>query len=139
MQIPLPIVAALASVLHIVLFSPAADAEVLVVTDSLHPVQSPAGTRVIELDQPVRIEARLTRNLPAAPDAAAELMRQRLRDGGSELQQRIGQAYQGVADAWGLGVAKLPAVVVDRRYVIYGESDVAMAVAHIDAYRGTHP
>ncbi|MEX5685360.1 TIGR03757 family integrating conjugative element protein [Pseudomonas silesiensis] len=139
MQIPLPIVAALASVLHIALFSPAADAEVLVVTDSLHPVQSPAGTRVIELDQAERIEAQLTRNLPAAPGATAALLQQRLHDGGSELQQRIGQAYQGIADAWGLGIAKLPAVVVDRRYVIYGESDVAKAVAHIDAYRSTHP
>ncbi len=139
MQIPLPIIAALASVPYIALFSPAAAAEVLVVTDSLHPVQSPAGTRVIELDQAERIEAQLTRNLPAAPDAAAALLQQRLHDGGSELQQRIGQAYQGVADAWGLGIAKLPAVVVDRRHVIYGESDVAKAVAHIDAYRSTHP
>ncbi|WP_019689118.1 TIGR03757 family integrating conjugative element protein [Pseudomonas fluorescens] len=140
MLIQLPTVAALASVLYIiVLFSPAAAADVLVITDTLHPVQSPAGTRVIQLDQPARIEAELTQNLPAAPDAAVALLQQRLRDGGSALQQRIGQAYQGITDAWGLGVAKIPAIVVDRRYVVYGESDVARAVARIDAYRSTRP
>lgn len=64
-------------------------------------------------------------------------MRQRLYDGGEALQRRIGHAYQGVADAWGLGIAKIPAVVIDRRYVVYGEPDVPHAVARIDAYRST--
>jgi integrating conjugative element protein (TIGR03757 family) len=102
--------------------------DVLVVTDSRHPVQALAGARVIELDQATRIEAELASHL-----------RQRLRDGGEALQRRIGHAYQGVADAWGLGIAKIPAVVVDRRYVIYGEPDVARAVARIDTYRSTQP
>ena len=62
---------------------------------------------------------------------AAALVQQRLRDGGQALQRRIGSAYQGVADAWGLGLAKVPAVVVDRRYVVYGEPDDV-------ARRGTH-
>jgi integrating conjugative element protein (TIGR03757 family) len=59
--------------------------------------------------------------------------------GGEALQRRIGHAYQGVAEAWGLGVARIPAVVVDRRYVVYGEPDVPRAIARIDAYRGTQP
>ena len=60
-------------------------------------------------------------------------LRRALRNG------RIGHAYQGVADAWGLGIAKIPAVVVDRRYVVYGEPDVSRAVARINAYRSTQP
>ena len=117
----------------------AAAADVLVVTDSRHPVQAPAGVRVVELDQATRIEAELAAHLPADPQQAAALVRQRLHDGGETLQRRIGQAYQGVADAWGLGIAKIPAVVVDRRYVIYGEPDVPRAVARINAYRSTQP
>ena len=117
----------------------AAAADVLVVTDSRHPVQAPAGVRVIELDQPAHIEAELTAHLPADPAQAEALVRQRLLDGGADLQRRIGQAYQGVADAWGLGIVKIPAVVVDRRYVVYGEPDVARAVARIDAYRSSQP
>jgi len=114
-------------------------AEVLVVTDSRHPVQAPAGVRVIELDQAARIEFELAANLPADPQQAAALIRQRLHDGGEALQRRIGRAYQDVADAWGLGIAKIPALVLDRRYVVYGESDVPRAVARINAYRGAQP
>ena len=117
----------------------AAAADVLVVTDSRHPVQAPAGVRIIELDQATRIEVELAAHLPADPQQAAALVRQRLHDGGEALQRRIGHAYQGVADAWGLGIAKIPAVVVDRRYVVYGEPDVSRAVARINAYRSAQP
>jgi len=130
----------LAAVLCLALLAPVAvAADVLVVTDSRHPVQAPAGVRVIELDQPAHIEAELTARLPADPAQAEALVRQRLLDGGVDLQRRIGQAYQGVADAWGLGIVKIPAVVVDRRYVVYGEPDVPRAVARINAYRSTQP
>ena len=126
--------------LSAVLLGPSAWADdVIVVTDSHHPVQASIGARIIELDLPARIEAEIATDLPNNPDKATTLVRQRLRDGGEALQRRIGHAYQGVADAWGLGVAKIPAVVVDRRYVVYGEPDVLRAVARINAYRGTQP
>ncbi len=136
-----PLAAMLAAGLCAALLSSAAAAaaDVLVVTDSRHPLQAPAGARVIELDQPMRIEAELAAHLPAQPEKAAALVQQRLRDGGEALQRRIGQAYQGVADAWGLGIAKIPAVLVDRRYAVYGEPDVARAVTRIDAYRSARP
>lgn len=114
-------------------------ADVLVVTDSRHPVQAAAGARVIELDLPARIEAELAEGLPADPSHAAALVQKRLHDGGKALQLRLGSAYQGVADAWGLGIAKVPAVVVDRRHVVYGEPDVSRAVARIEAYRRAQP
>ena len=117
----------------------AAAAEVLAITDSGHPVQVAAGTRVIELDLPARIEAELAAGLPTDPTQAAAIVQQRLREGGQDLQRRLGRAYQDVTQAWGLGITKLPAVVVDRRYVVYGESDVARAAARIETYRRTQP
>lgn len=114
-------------------------ADVFVATDSHHPVQSTAGARVIELDQPARIEADLAAGLPADSAQATAIVQQRLRDGGADLQQRIARAYQDVADAWGLGLVKLPAVVVDRRYVVYGDPDVARAVQRIETYRSAQP
>ena len=117
----------------------AAAAEVLVITDSGHPVQVAAGTRVIELDLPARIEAELAAGLPTDPTQAAAIVQQRLREGGQDLQRRIGRAYQDVTQAWGLGITKVPAVVVDRRYVVYGEPDVAHAAARIETYRRTQP
>ena len=117
----------------------AAAAEVLAITDSGHPVQVAAGTRVIELDLPARIEAELAAGLPTDPTQAAAIVQQRLREGGQDLQRRLGRAYQDVTQAWGLGITKVPAVVVDRRYVVYGEPDVAHAAARIETYRNTQP
>ena len=117
----------------------ASAADVLVVTDRSHPVQSTSGARVVELDLPERIEAELAAGLPNDPSRAAALVQQRLRDGGPALQHRIGSAYQGVADAWGLGIAKVPAVVVDRRYVVYGEANVERAVARIEQHKREQP
>ena len=114
-------------------------ADVLVITDIHHPVQTVAGARVIELDLPQRIEADLASGLPADSSRAASLVQQRLLTGGQEWQQRIAVAYQGVTDAWGLGIAKVPAVVVDRQYVVYGEPDVARALARIEAHRRQRP
>ena len=117
----------------------AAAAEVLVITNSGHPVQVAAGTRVIELDLPARIETELAAGLPTDPTQAAAIVQQRLREGGQDLQRRLGRAYQDVTQAWGLGITKVPAVVVDRRYVVYGEPDVARAAARIETYRRTQP
>jgi len=95
--------------------------------------------RVIELDAPARIETALNAQLPTDPVRAIAIVQQRLRDGGTELQRRLRLAYQGVADAWSLRVVKIPAVVVDQRYVVYGDSDVNRALARIEAYRRTQP
>ncbi len=114
-------------------------ADVLVVTDSQHPVQVTANARVIELDLPVRIEAELSAGLPVDQNQAATLVRQRLHADGGALEQQLARAYQCAAEAWGWGVAKIPAVVVDRRYVVYGDPDVARAVERIDAYRSVRP
>lgn len=113
--------------------------DILVVTDRHHPVQAPAGIRVIELDLPARIKAELAADLSNDARRSTALVQQRLQDGGAALQQRIGTAYQGVVDAWSLGVTTIPAVVVDQRYVVYGEPDVASAVALIEAHRRAQP
>ncbi|ACL73935.1 MAG: TIGR03757 family integrating conjugative element protein [Gammaproteobacteria bacterium] len=114
-------------------------ADVRVFTDRHHAVEAPVGIHVVKLDAPARIEAELAVNLPADPAQAAVIVRQRLQDGGTPLQQRLADAYQGVTDAWSLGITRIPAVVVDRRYVVYGETDVSRALARIEEYRRTQP
>ena len=114
-------------------------ADVVVVTDSRHPVKTMGGERLIELDEAPRIEAELSANLPTDPDQATALVKRRLTQGGTDLQRRIATAYQGVTDAWSLGITAVPAVVVDQRYVVYGEPDVARAIARIEQHRRTEP
>lgn len=119
--------------------SPAYADDLIIVTDSRHPVQVPANARVIELDRAAQLEDSLSANLPADPAKAAALVRQRLHDRGDALQGELRQAYQGVTDAWSLGITTIPAVVVDQRYVVYGEHEVGKAVSRIARYRETHP
>ena len=114
-------------------------ADLQVFTDQYHSIEALANMRVVELDAPARIESELASGLPTNLTQAAAIVQQRLKDGGTELQHRLASAYQGVTDAWSLGVTRIPAVVVNRRYVIYGEHDVASALARIEEYRRTEP
>ena len=110
--------------------------DVWVVTDRQHPVSAPASARLIELDAPTRIQSELSEHLPANRDQATAIAARRLQD--AALQQRLLAAYQGVADAWSVGVTKIPAVVMDRTWVVYGDPDVSRAISRIDQYRQTH-
>nr|WP_245881076.1 TIGR03757 family integrating conjugative element protein [Thauera aromatica] len=113
-------------------------AEIWVITDQAHPVAGDADRRIL-LDAPAQIEAELAAGLPPDPGRAAAVVQQRLKQGGTDLQRRLGTAYQGVADAWRLGITNIPAVVVDRSYVVYGETNVARAVARVEQYRRAQP
>ncbi|WP_238587053.1 TIGR03757 family integrating conjugative element protein [Pseudomonas veronii] len=112
--------------------------DIWVITDRQHPVQG-TPDRLIELDVPARIEAELSTDLPSDAQQASLLVQQRLKHGGPALQQRLARAYQDVTDAWSLGITTLPAIVVDQRYVVYGEPGVAKAIARIEAYRRAQP
>lgn len=121
-------------------FSPASfAADVVIITDSRHPVRTMGGEQLIELDEAPRLEADLSAQLPADPEQAAAIVKRRINDGGTGLQRRIASAYQGVTDAWSLGITSIPAVVVDQRYVVYGEPDVARAIARIEQHRRAEP
>lgn len=75
-----------------------------------------------------RFEARLSEGLPADPEAARQ-----------EALQRIGQldaadtvatrhAVMGLARAVQLGVDRVPAIVLDGERVVYGVTDLALAL-----------
>jgi integrating conjugative element protein (TIGR03757 family) len=115
-----------------------AHAETWAITDAAHPLTSvPADVRVIKLDDQQRIEEQLSRKLPSNPHQAALAARQLMRTpAGAALMQQLAVAQQGNADAWSIGVSKVPAVVVDRRYVVYGQPDVTAAMQIINRARG---
>lgn len=117
----------------------ASAAIIQVFTDRDHPVEAATRIRIVELDAPTSLESELSFLLPSDPTRAATIARSRLNTGGAPLQRRLAVAYQGVVYAWSLGIEKIPAVVVDSRYVVYGVSDVARAVSIIDRYRRKHP
>lgn len=119
-------------------YVPFATADVLAISDAAHPLINSAGARVVLLDAPDRLEQKLSEGLPADPHQAVAIMQQRMRSASAQqLGRDLARAHQDVADAWSLGVAKLPAVVVDRQYVVYGQPDVAAAMASIERYRSS--
>ncbi|PBQ09477.1 TIGR03757 family integrating conjugative element protein [Pseudomonas syringae] len=113
-----------------------AHAETWVITDRNHPVQAPAHVRLILLDESERLEAKLSEGLPANQQQAIAIMQQRLKSNDAQrLQRDLASAQQNLVDAWSIGVTKVPAVVVDRTFVVYGEPDAIAAEYRIAQWR----
>lgn len=108
-------------------------ADVLVFTDHANPVMNAGSNSVIHLDQPQHIENELSEGLSNDPTEAEQQASHRIQDRG--LQQTLMQSYLQVVKAWQLGVVKVPAVVVDERYIVYGQPDVAKALQQIAKYQ----
>ena len=87
----------------------------------------PDNATVVELDKPSRLDKQLSQGLPDKKDTAARAVQKRL----AGFKEAYGEAYSGLMRAWRLGVTKVPAVVVDGTYVVYGQPDVTAAVAEI--------
>lgn len=117
----------------------AGEAEVRIYTIRSIPVNAPGWARIVYLDAAGALEEQLSAGLPHDPVRAVTTARQRLVDEGATLQRDLAIAYEGIAEAWSLGITTLPAVIIDRRYVIYGEADVASALARIGAFRKSKP
>lgn len=116
--------------------SSAVASEVWIVTDRAHPViGAPADARIILLDAPQQFTATLSAALPSDPDIAAAVAVERLAASNQALQTELAAAYQGVVDAWSIGVTKIPATIVDRRYVVYGDADVVRVLRRIRQFR----
>ena len=112
-------------------------AETWVITDQAHPVTATGSSRVLLLDAQQHLEEQLTDALPKDPQQAQVAFQQLLQSPeGRRLQAELVKAQQDVTDAWSLGV-EIPAVVVDRQYVVYGEPDVPRALELIAKARRT--
>ena len=111
-------------------------AEVVAFTVSSMPLRATGGTRVHVLDERDGHAEAFGAGLPGDPERALAEARRRLETpAGRAALARIAEAAAGNALAGRLGIEKLPAVVVDGRYVVYGERDVARAVERVEAWR----
>ena len=114
----------------------AAAAEVVAFTVSSMPLRATGGTRVHVLDERDGHAEAFGAGLPGDPERALAEARRRLETpAGRAALARIAEAAAGNALAGRLGIEKLPAVVVDGRYVVYGVRDVAQAAKRVEAWR----
>ena len=92
-----------------------------------------------QLDKPAGLQGEISKKLPTNLDDAAAFMSQYANsEEGKKQIQAIVDGYQGVGRAYGLGVNKLPATVIDERYVVYGTTDVNQALRIYQKQGGTH-
>ncbi|MCD5976782.1 Integrating conjugative element protein, family [Pseudomonas savastanoi pv. glycinea] len=127
---------ALTACLITLLASSGANGEILLITTNQSPLAATKNIRTINLDLPAMLEADLSSALPANPAEAQAIATQRITP---DLAAQLTQAHQNVTDAWSMGVTKVPAVVVDRKYVVYGETNVQRALHRINEYRRQEP
>ncbi|EBG5937504.1 TIGR03757 family integrating conjugative element protein [Salmonella enterica subsp. enterica] len=107
-------------------------ASIAVYTDRHHPpINVPPGTRVIYLDSAEQRQQNIFGPLAKDPLQAERQAQTVIHAADWAQQQRaLVQAYQGLIQAWQLGLKKYPAVVFDDRYVVYGTSDIAVALPY---------
>ena len=115
---------------------PAGAGEVVAFTLSSMPLRASGGAEVHVLDARDGHAEAFGADLPGDSERAlAEARRRMATPAGRAALERIASAAAGNALAGRLGIEKLPAVVVDGRYVVYGVRDVARAVERVEAWR----
>lgn len=83
------------------------------------------------LDRPTQLEQDLSQHLPSQ-FRQAETVIDRILNTPQGQQQllEIAKSYQPIAQALQLGIQAIPAVVINRRYVVYGTTDLHQAIRH---------
>jgi len=110
--------------------------DVVAFTLSSMPLRGAGGAAVHVLDARDGHAEAFGADLPADPERAlVEAKRRLATPAGRAALERIAAAAAGNALASRLGIEKLPAVVVDGRYVVYGVRDVAQAAKRVEAWR----
>ncbi len=112
--------------------------DVAVFTLSTIPVQA-GGAAVYQLDRPERLGAAFGAALPADPDRALAAAQRRLDTAaGRALRRELAEVVAGKALAVRLGIDRLPAIVVDGRYVVYGVREVRRALVLAAEWRAAN-
>ena len=105
---------------------PVSGAESLIVTTT-----SPfLDVQVLNLDAVTAIERKLSEGLPADSVQAQALVEQRVAEiGRSNLEAEIRKAYLPLATMMSYGLDRYPVIIFDQRAVIYGVTDLPLAVS----------
>ncbi|MCP5443377.1 MAG: TIGR03757 family integrating conjugative element protein [Chromatiaceae bacterium] len=96
--------------------------------------------QVYKLDGIQRFETLLSNNLPADPDHSKQIALQRIQQLDEQTMAAVQSAAVGLAKAMQYGVDRYPAIVFDGEAVIYGLTDLRIALNHYQAWRvGARP
>lgn len=121
------------SYLAVLCLSAGALADVAIYTDRSRPVSAISpDISIIYLDAPDSVQREIFGSLPVEPAQAEKQVRElQASSAFKPLEQQLVAAYQGVINAWSLGLVKYPAVVFDDKWVVYGTTDVGVAAQQL--------
>ncbi|CNL86843.1 TIGR03757 family integrating conjugative element protein [Yersinia aldovae] len=108
-------------------------ANTAIYTNGFHPVSAISpDIPVIYLDAPDSVQREIFGSLPVDPAQAERQVRElQASSAFKTLEQQLVAAYQGVINAWSLGLIKYPAVVFGDKWVVYGTTDVGVAAQQL--------
>ncbi|ECI4532301.1 TIGR03757 family integrating conjugative element protein [Salmonella enterica subsp. diarizonae] len=116
-------------------------AQTVIYTTARYPVENPEPGVVIQVLEDIHsLEQSLFPALSQHPERAEQQAREQMKQPDwREQEARLTRAYQSLLDAYALGVEKVPAVVLDERYVVYGTTDIRVAEKKRDTWQETQP
>ncbi|HCL5064030.1 TPA: TIGR03757 family integrating conjugative element protein [Salmonella enterica] len=116
-------------------------AQTVIYTTARYPVENPEPGVVIQVLEDIHsLEQSLFPALSQHPERAEQQAREQMKQSDwREQEARLTRAYQSLLDAYALGVEKIPAVVLDERYVVYGTTDIRVAEKKRDTWQETQP
>lgn len=88
------------------------------------PIVNPRDARLYYLDGIAQIEATLTDGLPPNEQQARSIAEDRIRRLGVGIQNQMRQAGIGLGRALQFRLQRVPAIVFNGKYVVYGVTDV---------------
>ena len=90
---------------------------------------------VYEIDGIESMEKDLSIDMPADPEKSKRIALYRIQHIDDQTKTKMQMAAQGLAKAMQYGVDRYPAIVFDGRAVVYGVTDVQIALAHYRTWR----
>jgi integrating conjugative element protein (TIGR03757 family) len=95
---------------------------------------------VYEIDGIQSVERDLSLNLPVEPQQSKQIALQRIQSLDEQTRSRMQASATALAKAMQYGVDRYPAIVFDGQAVVYGVTDLHVALAHYQAWRtGVEP
>lgn len=120
-----------------------AERQVTVYTSQNYPIQhAELANKIYYLDQVQQVEDKFAEQFPLGQQSEAALQQiNQLRQSNEwlQLEQQLKFAYEGVSAAFTNGIRKIPAIQITgtdhKNYVLYGISDVSVALARYQQYK----
>jgi len=81
------------------------------------------------------IERDLSANLPVEPQQSKQVVLHRIQSLGEQTRSRMQSAAMGLAKAMQYGIDRYPAIVFDSQTVVYGVTDLKVALGFHQAWR----